>query len=50
MEMNNGNIQEKHSSIAIEPQYEALDFPRMMVKKNEVQHNFIAYEFEKKEN
>lgn len=49
MEMNNGNLQEKHSSIAIEPQYEALDFPRMMVRKNEPQRNFIEYDFEKKE-
>ncbi len=49
MEMNNGNIQEKHSSVAIEPQYEALDFPRMMVKKKEIQNNFIEYRFERKD-
>lgn len=45
--LSNGNQQELHYAIAVEPQYEALDFTRMSVTEKG-QHNFIQYEFHKK--
>ena len=45
--LSNGNRQELHYAIAVEPQYEALDFARMTVTEKG-QHNFIQYEFQKK--
>ncbi len=45
-ELSNGNLNAQHSSIAIEPEYEALDFARMLVKKELPQRNFIEYEFD----
>ncbi len=44
-ELSNANLNAQHSSVAIEPQYEALDFERMLVKADLPQRNFIEYEF-----
>ncbi len=48
-ELSNGNINSQHCSIALEPQYKALDFEKMLVKEGEAQRNFIEYKFEIKE-
>lgn len=41
----NGRTLCLHGSVAIEPQYESLDFPRMTVRPNKPQENFIEYSF-----
>lgn len=48
-ELNNGRKLEKHSSVAIEPEYKSLSFQEMLVKEGEAQRNYIEYEFIKKE-
>ena len=45
MAMVNGKALALHGGIAIEPQYEALDFARMTVHPNQAQENFIEYAF-----
>ncbi len=48
-ELSNGRKLEKHSSVAIEPEYKSLAFQEMLVKEGEAQRNYIEYEFIKKE-
>ena len=48
-ELSNGNLNAKHCSIALEPEYKALDFQSMLVKVGVPQRHFIEYKFETKE-
>lgn len=44
-ELSNGKVNSKHCSVAIEPEYKALDFQNMLVKEGFPQRHFIEYKF-----
>ncbi len=46
--MNTGYPEERHSGIAIEPEYVVGDYKSMTVKKDKPQRNFIEYHFGRK--
>ena len=46
--MNTGYPEERHSGIAIEPEYVVGDYESMTVKKDKPQRNFIEYHFGRK--